>query len=222
MLFNKKPDEDLASNRNPVNSTADRPPSTSKKPSSTGTHSVIDPWLLITGDLGGDGELQVDGKVNGNIRCARLVVGKDGAINGTVIADEVIVRGGVKGVIRAHRVMLLDTARVESDIFHKTLTVEEGACFQGAVRLGEDPLNAEVENHQIAELQDMAANMQSSGSDLANEAAAESAIMNNGKDGASIQPGTKADASPNQAFTSEIDRVRARLREPRSKTQMVG
>jgi cytoskeletal protein CcmA (bactofilin family) len=141
MLFNKKLDEDLAyslaNNRHPVNSSPDRTPSTSQKPSSAGTHSVIDPWLLITGDLAGDGELQVDGKVNGNIRCARLVVGKDGAINRCVTADEVIVRGGVKGVIRAHRVTLLDSARVESDIFHKTLTVEAGACFQGEVRFRE-------------------------------------------------------------------------------------
>ena len=172
MLFNKKQDDFAHDNCHAGNSSRDRAPATSAKPTSAGTHSVIDPWLLITGDLAGDGELQVDGKVNGNIRCARLVVGKDGAINGCVTADEVIVRGGVKGVIRAHRVMLLDSARVESDIFHKTLTVEEGACFQGEVRFREDPMNAEFQNHRISELQDMATNMQSSGSDLANEAAA--------------------------------------------------
>jgi cytoskeletal protein CcmA (bactofilin family) len=210
MLFNKKQDEDLASNRNPVNSTPDRAPSTSKKPSSAGTHSVIDPWLLITGDLGGDGELQVDGKVNGNIRCARLVVGKAGAINGSVTADEVIVRGEVKGVIRANRVMLLDSARVESEIFHKTLTIEQGACFQGQVRFREDPMNAEMQNDQIAKLQETAATMQSSGCDLANQAVADSASVTNGE--ASIQLAAKVDQAPNQAFGSEMERLRARLR----------
>ena len=210
MLFNKKQDEDFASNRNPVNSTPDRAPSTSKKPSSAGTHSVIDPWLLITGDLGGDGELQVDGKVNGNIRCARLVVGKAGAINGSVTADEVIVRGEVKGVIRANRVMLLDSARVESEIFHKTLTVEQGACFQGQVRFREDPMNAEMQNDQIAKLQETAATMQSSGCDLANQAVADSASVTNGE--ASIRLAAKVDHAPNQTFGSEMERLRARLR----------
>jgi cytoskeletal protein CcmA (bactofilin family) len=210
MLFNKKQDEDLATNRNPVNSTPDRAPSTSKKPSSAGTHSVIDPWLLITGDLGGDGELQVDGKVNGNIRCARLVVGKAGAINGSVTADEVIVRGEVKGVIRANRVMLLDSARVESEIFHKTLTVEQGACFQGQVRFREDPMNAEMQNDQIVKLQETAATMQSSGCDLANQAVADSASVTNGE--ANIQLTAKVDQAPNQAFGSEMERLRARLR----------
>jgi cytoskeletal protein CcmA (bactofilin family) len=167
MLF-KKLDADLArgitsNNHHPVHSSPDREtsPSSSRASQRAGIHSVIDPWLQITGDLAGDGELQVDGKVNGNIRCARLVVGKDGAINGCVTADEVIVRGGVKGVIRAHRVMLLDSACVDSDIFHKTLTIEEGACFQGEVRFREDPMNAEVQNHQVAELQDIAKTMQS-------------------------------------------------------------
>jgi cytoskeletal protein CcmA (bactofilin family) len=187
MMFNKKQDSDraLASNNpRPVSPSPDRAPLASSKPNSIGIHSVIDPWLLITGDLAGDGELQVDGKVNGNIRCARLVVGKDGAVSGSVTADEVIVRGRVKGVIRAQRVMLLDTARVESDIFHKTLTVETGACFEGEVRFREDPMNAQVENHQIAKLQDMAANMQQpSGCDLVNETAADSASMNNGGSG---------------------------------------
>src|SRR3979411_2526766 len=102
MLFNKKQDDLGGDNCHPGNSGSDRAPATSTKRTSAGTLSVVDPWLLITGDLAGDGELQVDGKVNGNIRCARLVVGKDGAINGCVTADDVIVRGEVKGIIRAH------------------------------------------------------------------------------------------------------------------------
>jgi cytoskeletal protein CcmA (bactofilin family) len=129
---------------------------------------------------------------------ARLVVGKDGAINGCVTADEVIVRGGVNGVIRAHRVTLLDSARVESDIFHKTLTVEAGACFQGQVRFREDPIDAEVQNHQIAELQDVAATMQSAVCDPANEP--------------TIQSAAKVDPAPNEAFQDEMDRLRTRLR----------
>jgi cytoskeletal protein CcmA (bactofilin family) len=220
MLFNKKQDDLGGDNCHPDNSDPDRAPATSAKRTSAGTHSVIDRWLLITGDLAGDGELQVDGKVNGNIRCARLVVGKDGSINGCVTADEVVVRGGVKGVIRAHSVILLDSARVESDIFHKTLSVEQGACFQGHVRFREDPMNAEVENHQIAELEDMAANMPSSGRFLAIEASA--ATPNSGKEEPSTQPGDHADPDSKQAFNSEMERLRGRLREPRPKREMTG
>ena len=41
-------------------------------------------------------------------------------------------RGKVTGVIRANRVILQDTARVESEIFHKRLAIEEGAVFEGS------------------------------------------------------------------------------------------
>jgi cytoskeletal protein CcmA (bactofilin family) len=176
MPFNKKQNADLAydfatNNRHPVNSTLDRAPTPSNKPRSAGTQCVVDTWLLITGDLAGEGELQVDGKVNGNIRCVRLIVGKAAVINGNVTADEVVVRGEVNGIIRAHRVILQDSARVKSDIFHKTLCVDEGARVEGEVRLNEDPINSEVLNPHIVEVQGMAAKMQSSGSDPGRHAA---------------------------------------------------
>lgn len=176
MPFSKKQNEDLAhdfatNNRHPVNSTLDRAPPPSNKPRSSGTQCVVDTWLLITGDLAGEGELQVNGKVNGNIQCIRLIVGKAAVINGNVTADEVVVRGEVNGVIRAHRVILQDSARVKSDIFHKMLCVDEGARVEGAVRLNKDPINTEVLNPHIVEVQVMVAKMQSSGSDPARHAA---------------------------------------------------
>ena len=108
-----------------------------------GTRSVIDAWLTITGDLMSEGEVQVDGQVNGDIRCAQLTVGKDATISGNIVAEMVVVRGRVKGTIRALRVILQDSARVDSEIFHKSLAVEEGACFEGASRRLDDPMQDE-------------------------------------------------------------------------------
>jgi hypothetical protein len=81
-------------------------------------------------------------------------------------------------------------------------------------------MNAEVENHQIAELEDMAANMPSSGRFLAIEASA--ATPNSRKEEPSTQPGDHADPDPKQAFNSEMERLRGRLREPRPKREMTG
>jgi len=53
-----------------------------------------------------------------------------------------VVRGRVKGVIRAGQVMLQHTAQVESEIFHKSLIIEEGACFDGESRRIAEPANA--------------------------------------------------------------------------------
>src|SRR5204863_7358219 len=87
---------------------------------------------------------QVDGQIHGDIRCAHLTVGRDAQVNGNITAEEVVVRGKVMGTIRANRVILQDSAHVESEIFHKKLSIEEGACFEGTSRRSDDPLNAEM------------------------------------------------------------------------------
>jgi cytoskeletal protein CcmA (bactofilin family) len=66
--------------------------------------AIIDAGLHIQGDLATDRDVQVDGHINGNVSCSRLTIGKDGAITGDITAKEIVVRGKVKGTIRATRV----------------------------------------------------------------------------------------------------------------------
>src|SRR5688572_32713628 len=134
MLFNKKPDEIQAE---PLRRLPGSPPeaepasSPSRIHAGSPTQSVIDAWLTITGNLESQGDVRVEGQVAGDIRCANLVVGRDATISGDIVAEEAMVRGKVKGTIRANRVILQDTACVESAIYHKVLSVDEGATFDG-------------------------------------------------------------------------------------------
>jgi cytoskeletal protein CcmA (bactofilin family) len=151
MLFNKKAEEefmqDYLTTKRPsttVPSTGEAATAASRKVNGAPTRSVIDAWLTITGNLQSEGEVQVDGQIHGDIRCAHLTVGRDAMVNGNITAEEVVVRGKVTGTIRANRVILQDSAHVESEIFHKKLSIEEGACFEGMSRRREDPLNAEM------------------------------------------------------------------------------
>lgn len=153
MLFNKKAEEELLNNLAAAGKraasaapSAVEPAAASalRKGSGAPTRSVIDAWLRINGNLESEGEVQVDGQIQGDIRCAHLTVGRDALVNGNITADEVVVRGKVMGCIRANRVILQDCAHVESEVFHKKLSIEEGACFEGRSRRCEDPLNAEL------------------------------------------------------------------------------
>jgi cytoskeletal protein CcmA (bactofilin family) len=132
MLFNKKPDDIRADRRMPMGQPApEQAPAPSRVQVGSPTQSVIDAWLTITGNLESQGDLRVEGQIAGDIRCASLVIGRDATVSGDIVAEEAVVRGKVKGTIRANRVILQDTACVESAIYHKVLSVDEGACFDG-------------------------------------------------------------------------------------------
>jgi cytoskeletal protein CcmA (bactofilin family) len=131
MLFNKKPDDVPADRRVPESRPAEPAPAPSRVHIGSPTQSVIDAWLTITGNLESQGDVRVEGQIAGDIRCANLVIGRDATVSGDIVAEEAVVRGKVKGTIRANRVILQDTACVESAIYHKVLSIDEGASFDG-------------------------------------------------------------------------------------------
>lgn len=122
------------------------------RPKPPPTRSLLDSSVTLTGDLWSEGDVQIDGHLCGNINCAQLIVGKDAAVTGVIIAEEVVIRGKITGIIRATRVLLQDTARVESEIFYRSLSVDEGARFEGVARPRLEPLQEEIAISPMAEL----------------------------------------------------------------------
>jgi cytoskeletal protein CcmA (bactofilin family) len=145
VIFSKKLDElpaaDQSSGPPPLNTTPSLASASPPLKHGGPVRSVVDGWLRITGDLEGDGELEIEGHVVGNVRCKQLVVGSKAVVDGNITADQVVIRGKVNGVIRANYVMLQHGARVDSEIFHKELAIEAGAQFEGSSRHREDPTN---------------------------------------------------------------------------------
>ena len=93
--------------------------------------SLISADITLNGDVVGDGELQVDGIIKGDIQVAKLTIGDTGHVEGTITSDVVEVRGRVVGAITAKQVRLHGTAYVDGDITHEQLAMETGAFFQG-------------------------------------------------------------------------------------------
>lgn len=104
-----------------------------------GTPSIIGPELQITGNLISRGEVQIEGEVQGDIHGSHVIVGERAVVTGGIVADEVVVRGHVMGSVRGKRVLLQSTCRVEGDVYHLTLAIEQGAYFEGKSRRTEDP-----------------------------------------------------------------------------------
>ncbi len=173
MIFNKKPDEAGGQAFTPARTSintpaADQAPLAQRRASTAPSRAIIDAHLNIDGNLTTEGEVQVDGKINGNIRCAHLTVGREAVILGDITAEEIVVRGKVTGIIRGNRVILQDGAQVESEIFQAKLTIEEGANFKGMIRDQAEP--------SVGALKDMAAEMKAKAAPAAADAPAKKAL----------------------------------------------
>ena len=103
--------------------------------------SILSSDLLITGNLKTTGDIQVEGRVDGDIRAHLLTIGEGATVKGEIIADDVVVNGHIIGRVRGLKVRLTSTAEVEGDIIHKTIAIESGAHFEGSVQRQDDPLN---------------------------------------------------------------------------------
>ena len=93
--------------------------------------SLIAENMTLEGGLSGDGELQVDGTVRGDVRVSKVTIGEAGQVEGSVQAEAIEIRGRVVGEVTAKQVRLYNTAHVDGDITHEQLAMETGAFFQG-------------------------------------------------------------------------------------------
>jgi len=105
----------------------------------TGTVSCIGSGMSIIGNVECNGPAQVFGRIEGEVHASDLLIGDGAQIEGTVIAQEVTVCGTVKGTVRGGRVRLRKGGTVDGDIFHRSLSIEEDAVFEGTVRRVENP-----------------------------------------------------------------------------------
>lgn len=99
--------------------------------------SVIGEDLTIEGQsitIRCKGALEINGSIQAELHSRRLVVGKGGRIEGTIAADSVDIWGRVSGTIMGARVTLHESAEVEGDIHTKSLSVSDGASFEGRSR----------------------------------------------------------------------------------------
>ena len=101
--------------------------------------SLIGPAITIAGDVRGEAELHLEGRITGDVDVSRLCIGEGGRIDGAVTAEAVEVRGEVAGSIKAREIRLFATARVEGDLTHDSLTIDTGARFEGRSLTAERP-----------------------------------------------------------------------------------
>ena len=93
--------------------------------------SVIGDAATIVGDLTSEGEIEVQGTVEGNIRSRKIKIGESGQVNGEIVAEAADIHGSVEGPVVAATVSVARTARIIGHITHRELSIEPGAYLEG-------------------------------------------------------------------------------------------
>jgi cytoskeletal protein CcmA (bactofilin family) len=93
--------------------------------------TVIGNGLKIMGSVSAEGLVEVNGQIEGDVRCTSLVVSPNAQIIGSIAAERVVVNGTVEGPIQGGDVVLKSKAHVIGDIRHQSLTIHKGAYFEG-------------------------------------------------------------------------------------------
>ena len=95
------------------------------------TFSVLGSDVVITGNVAASVDLHIDGKIDGDLKCANLVQGEASEIKGAVTADTAKIAGLLDGSIEAKTLIVHATARITGDVIYETITIENGVKVEG-------------------------------------------------------------------------------------------
>lgn len=93
--------------------------------------SIIGADMTVAGDISTDGDLHLDGTVQGDVACGTLVLGASGRITGAVRAREARLAGQVEGTIDAGTISVSRGARLTGDLTYRSIAIEPGAVIDG-------------------------------------------------------------------------------------------
>jgi len=141
-MFFRKKTKDTAKKPAPAQAApAQVAPPPAKRMGRSSAPSIISSDLVVKGSLTSTGDVQIDSRVEGDVRSAGLVVGANAVIQGDVLAEDLTVRGRVLGDIHAGSVLLGAGCHIRGNILYRTLAIETGANVEGNCRTSDDPLS---------------------------------------------------------------------------------
>lgn len=120
-------------NESPVQVTPQAP---GRRPAPTAEVSTLGPSILIKGDLTGDEDLTIRGRLEGEVRLEKnnVTVGQSGHIKADIYGRSIRVEGAVEGnLYGGQEVVIRASGRVQGNIVSPSVTLENGSKFKGAI-----------------------------------------------------------------------------------------
>ena len=98
--------------------------------------ATVGPSIRIQGDMTGEEDLLVQGRIEGTVSLKNnlVTVGEDGHVNATVDARVIKIEGTVEGDLRGNeQVIVTRTGNVRGNIVAPRVTLEDGCRFKGSI-----------------------------------------------------------------------------------------
>jgi cytoskeletal protein CcmA (bactofilin family) len=107
--------------------------STSDSPAATGGASMIAAGTTLKGDISSNGDIRIDGTLQGNIHCtSKVIIGANGVIEGDISGQQADIMGKVSGTIKVRELLQLKGgSQVTGNIYSAKLQIEPAANFNG-------------------------------------------------------------------------------------------
>jgi cytoskeletal protein CcmA (bactofilin family) len=110
--------------------------------------ATIGRTLVIKGEISGSEALYIDGRVEGKITMpeSRVTIGRNGKVDASIQAREVVVMGKVNGNIEcSDRVDIRSEGSVSGDISTVRISVEDGAALKGGIQVRNEQKHKEIQ-----------------------------------------------------------------------------
>jgi cytoskeletal protein CcmA (bactofilin family) len=93
--------------------------------------SVMGADILVTGNIEALVDLNIEGRIIGDVRCATLILGPASSVTGSITADRVRVSGKVDGAIETTDLAIEAGAHVKGDVKYSRIRIASGAVLEG-------------------------------------------------------------------------------------------
>jgi len=116
--------------------TASRPTSVRTSTGIPGESATIGRSITIRGDVTGDEDLYIQGRIEGTVDLKQhnVTVGPEGRVKANIKARMVTIEGEVDGDVRGQeQVALRSASKVNGDIVAPRVVLEDGATFLGSI-----------------------------------------------------------------------------------------
>lgn len=112
-----------------------------ESPSTPGGASIIAAGTTLKGDITSNGDIRIDGTLQGNIHCtAKVVIGANGHVEGDITGQQADIMGKVQGTIKVKELLQLKGgSQVTGNIYSSKLQIEPSANFNGQCHMNETP-----------------------------------------------------------------------------------